>query len=67
MKATQVITGALVLGSVVLGTVGLAPEAAAMTFFDLENGNTISDPNLERVWLATEASQTRNITVGTIT
>jgi len=54
MKATQVITGALVLGSVALGTVGLAEQAAAASFLT-EDGSLIEDPNLERVWLATEA------------
>lgn len=40
MKATRVITGALVLGSVALGTVGLAPEAAAISLFN-------PDPNID--------------------
>jgi len=60
MKATQVITGALVLGSVVLGTVGLAEKAAAISLFNPDNGETFTnapDPEKQvlRFWEAEEA------------
>ncbi|NEQ75620.1 MAG: PEP-CTERM sorting domain-containing protein [Okeania sp. SIO2C9] len=61
MKTTKLLTSVFVLGSIALGTLGQAKEAAAITFTDPTdpNGQTIEakDPEKEllRGWLAEEA------------
>lgn len=58
MKTTKLLTSVFALGSIALGTLGQAKEAAAITFTD-PNGQTIEaqDPEKEllRGWLAEEA------------